>query len=48
MCVLKKEQHVYLWAKGLEAKGVHKEIVHVFDGKCCRVKRFIVGWQMFP
>jgi hypothetical protein len=34
----------FLWAKGLNAKGIHEEIFPVYGGKCFfRVKRFTIG-----
>jgi hypothetical protein len=36
----------FLWAKGLNAKGIHKEIIPVYGGKC-HVKRFSLGGKRF-
>jgi hypothetical protein len=36
----------FLWAKGLNAKDIHKDMFPVYGG-VCRVKRFTTGWQMF-
>jgi hypothetical protein len=37
----------FLWAKGLSAKYINKEMFPVYGGKCCRIKRFMTGWQAF-
>jgi hypothetical protein len=29
---------VFLWAKWLNAKDIHKQMFYVCGGKCCRVK----------
>jgi hypothetical protein len=35
MSVLPKSSVVrFLWAKGLSVKDIHKEMFHVYDGKC--------------
>jgi hypothetical protein len=31
----------FLWAKGLKAKDIHKEVFPVYGGSIFRVKRFI-------
>jgi hypothetical protein len=43
-CTAEEQRSVvrFLWAKGLNAKDIHKEMFPV-----CRVKRFTTGWQMF-
>jgi hypothetical protein len=33
----------FLWTKGLNAKGIRKEMFTVYGGKCLRVKRFTTG-----
>jgi hypothetical protein len=37
----------FLWAKGLNAKDINKEMFLVHGGSVCHVKRFTAGWQMF-
>jgi hypothetical protein len=37
----------FLRAKVLNAKYIHKETFPVYDGKCCRVKRFTAGGKSF-
>jgi hypothetical protein len=32
-----------LWAKGPNAKDIHKEMFPVYGGKCCRIKGFTTG-----
>jgi hypothetical protein len=34
----------FLWAKGLSAKGGRKEMVPIYGGSVCHVKRFTSGW----
>jgi hypothetical protein len=36
-----------LWAKGLNAKDIHKKCILFTVGSVCRVKRFTTGWQTF-
>jgi hypothetical protein len=36
-----------LWAKGLNAKDIHKEMLSVYGGKCCRGKRLTTGSRHF-
>jgi hypothetical protein len=36
-----------LWAKGLNVENIHKEIVPVYVGKFCPVKRFHLGGKRF-
>jgi hypothetical protein len=35
-CNTEKQRSVvrYFWAKGLNAKDIHKEMIHVYVGKC--------------
>jgi hypothetical protein len=33
----------FWWAKGLDAKDIHKEIIPVYGGTVCRVNRFTTG-----
>jgi hypothetical protein len=40
------KSRVFLWAKGLNAKGIHKEMLPVY-GDVRRVKRLTTGQQMF-
>jgi hypothetical protein len=43
---LTEEQHSvvnFLWAKGLNAKNIHKDVLPVYDRSVCRVKRFTTG-----
>jgi hypothetical protein len=43
-----EQRHVrFLWAKGLNAKDIHKEMCPVYGGKVCRVKRFHLGGKIF-
>jgi hypothetical protein len=37
----------YLWAKGLDAKDIHKEIFPVYDGKFVSRKAVQPWWQSF-
>jgi hypothetical protein len=38
----------FLWANGLSAKDIHKEMIYFYGGKYfCRVKWFITGWHTF-
>jgi hypothetical protein len=37
----------FLWAKGLNAKDINKEMFPVYGGSVCCVKRFTIGWQIF-
>jgi hypothetical protein len=34
---------IFLWAKGLNAKDIYKEIFPVYGGKCFHIKRFTAG-----
>jgi hypothetical protein len=38
---------LFLWAKGLSAKDIHKEIFHVDGGKCLSCKAVQPWWQTF-
>jgi hypothetical protein len=33
----------YLWAKGLNAKDIHKEMSHVYGGKCLS-RKVVHNW----
>jgi hypothetical protein len=49
-CVILKSSGllcVFLWAKGLNAKNVHKEIFSVYGGKCLSCKAFHVDGKYF-
>jgi hypothetical protein len=37
----------FLWAKGLTAKDIHKEIFSVYGGKCLSRKTVPPWWQTF-
>jgi hypothetical protein len=37
----------FLWAKGLTAKDIHKEMFPVYGGKCLSRKAVNNWWQMF-
>jgi hypothetical protein len=37
----------FLWAKGLNAKDIHKEIFPVYRGKCLSRKEVPSWWQTF-
>jgi hypothetical protein len=37
----------FLWAKGLNAKDIHKKCLLFTVGRVCRLKRFKTGWQTF-
>jgi hypothetical protein len=37
----------FLWAKGLDAKDIYKEMFPVYDGKCLSRKALLLWWQMF-
>jgi hypothetical protein len=37
----------FLWAKGLNAKDIHKEIFPVYGGKCLSRKVVPSWWQTF-
>jgi hypothetical protein len=38
---------VFLWAKGLNAKGIHKEMFPVYGEKCLSRKAVQPWWQTF-
>jgi hypothetical protein len=38
-----KRSVVFLWAKGLDAKDIHKEMFVFMVGSVCRLKRFTTG-----
>jgi hypothetical protein len=42
-CTTEEQRSVvrFLWAKGLNAKDIHKEIFSVYSGSVCCVKQFI-------
>jgi hypothetical protein len=46
-CITKEQRSLvlFLWAEGLSAKDIHKEVFTV--GSVCRVKRLATGWQTF-
>jgi hypothetical protein len=33
----------FLWAKGLNAKDIHKNLLHVYDGKCLS-RKAVQNW----
>jgi hypothetical protein len=37
----------FLWAKGLTAKDIHKEIIPVYSGKCLSHNAVLPWWQTF-
>jgi hypothetical protein len=37
----------FLWAKGLNAMDIHKEMFPVCGGKCLSRKAATAGWKMF-
>jgi hypothetical protein len=37
----------FIWAKGLNAKNIYKEMFSVYGGSVCRVKRFTAGGKLF-
>jgi hypothetical protein len=48
-CTTEEQRSVvrFSWAKGLSAKDINKEMFPVYGAKCCRVKQFTTGWQIF-
>jgi hypothetical protein len=38
---------VILWARGLNAKDIHKKMFPVYGAKCFSRERFTTGWQTF-
>jgi hypothetical protein len=44
-CTTEEQRFVVrlLWAKGVNAKDINKEMFPVYGGSVCRVKRFTVG-----
>jgi hypothetical protein len=36
-----------MWAKGLNAKDIHKKCILFTVGSVCRVKQFTTWWQSF-
>jgi hypothetical protein len=55
-CITKEQCSVvsFLWAKGLNAKDIHKEMFPVYGGKCLSrkavhnwVEKFPLLWQTF-
>jgi hypothetical protein len=44
-CTIEEQRSVmrFLWAKGLNAKDIHKEMFSVYGGKCLSRKRFTTG-----
>jgi hypothetical protein len=45
MCTTKEKCYVmrFLWARGLKAKDIHKEMFPVYDGKCLS-RRAVHNW----
>jgi hypothetical protein len=41
-----EQRSAFLWAIGLNAKDIHKEMLFTV-GSVCRVKRFTTTWQTF-
>jgi hypothetical protein len=48
-CITEEQRCVvrFLWAKGLNAKDIHKESFHVNVGKCLSRKVVPPWWQTF-
>jgi hypothetical protein len=48
-CTTEEQRSVvrFLWAKGLDAKDIHKEIFPIYCGKCLSRKAVPSWWQMF-
>jgi hypothetical protein len=37
----------FMWAKRLDEKVIHKEMLFVYGGKCLSRKTVTTGWQTF-
>jgi hypothetical protein len=48
-CTTEEQRSVvhFLWAKGLNAKDIHKEMFSVYVGKCLSFKAVLPWWQIF-
>jgi hypothetical protein len=48
-CTTKDQNSVvlFLWAKGLSAKDIHKEMFYIYCGSVCCVMRFTTGLRNF-
>jgi hypothetical protein len=48
-CITEEQHSVvhFLWAKGLNAKDIHKEMFSVYVGKCLLRKAVPPWWQTF-
>jgi hypothetical protein len=49
-CTIEEQLSVmrfFLWAKGLNAKDIHKEMFPIYGGKFLSRKRVTAGWQIF-
>jgi hypothetical protein len=45
-CTNEEQRSVgFLWAKGLDAKNIHKEVFPVYGGKCLLRKAVLPWWQ---
>jgi hypothetical protein len=49
-CITEEQRSVmsFLWAKGLNAKDIHKEIFLVYGGKCLSRKAVHYWFKKFP
>jgi hypothetical protein len=48
-CTIEQQHSVvsFLWAKGLNAKDINKEMFPIYGGKCLSHKVVSSGWQTF-
>jgi hypothetical protein len=48
-CITEEQRSVvrFLWAEGLNAKDIHKEMFPVYGGKCLSRKTVPPWWQTF-
>jgi hypothetical protein len=48
-CITEEQRSVvrFLWAKGLNAKDIHKEMLPVYVGKCLSRNAVPPWWQTF-